>query len=128
MFANFCDRCLDVIGHSPRRVRGADVEHEAAQHRSALLRVRDFGVKLHGVELARLVGDTGNGAVVGGGHEIEARRHFGDFVAVAHPDVQETMAFGIFGVFDAFEELRVTASAKLGVTEFAVLAGFHFAA
>ena len=44
--------------HSVRAA--ADVDDEAAQQRLALLRVRDFGMELHAVPAARLVGHRGD--------------------------------------------------------------------
>ena len=50
------DRLVDVVGHVPVAAAAADVVHEAREDRLALLRVRDLGMELHGVEAARLVG------------------------------------------------------------------------
>src|SRR5207245_9936548 len=54
---------------------------------------------------------------------LESRRHRGHLVAVAHPDVEESLAALVRAVLDAFEEPRVPAKAHLRVAELAHLAG-----
>ena len=85
-------------------------------------------MKLHRIKLAVLVGHSRNGAAVGAGHELEARRQFSHFVTVAHPDVQHTLAFRRGEVSNIFQQRSVAAGAHCGKTEFTGVAGFHFAA
>ena len=58
----------------------------------------------------------------------ESRRQRGDLVAVAHPDVEQTVPFGVAAVLDAVEELRMPARADLGVAELAHAPGLDRAA
>ena len=72
--------------HGPVAGRAGDAADEVAQERRAVRRVHDLGMELHRVEVARLVGDRGEGCVVGAADDLEARRQPRDAVAVAHPD------------------------------------------
>jgi hypothetical protein len=116
--ADFVNRFLDVVAHHPVGPGAANVQHKTVQQGLALQGVRDLGVELHGVEPARFVGHAGNGAAGCGGHELEAGWHLGDFVAVAHPDLEHAMAFGRGEVGNVLEQGSVTVGAHLGVAEF----------
>jgi hypothetical protein len=85
----------------------------------ALERVRHFRVELHGVEAALLVGHRGDRGRFVAADDLEARRQFGDLVAVAHPDVEQAVALGVAAVLDAVEQRGVAAGAHLGIAEFA---------
>ena len=119
---------VDVVVHVPVVAAAADVVREAGEQRRALLRVRDLGMELHGVEAARLVGHRGNGAGRRRADELEAGGHRRDLVAVAHPHVEEAVPFLVRPVLEAAKELRVPARANFGVAEFAHLADLHVAA
>jgi hypothetical protein len=111
------DRLADMVAHDPVGAALADVEHEAAQDRLALQRMRDFRMELHTVEMARLVRHAGNRARLGRRHQCESRRHLHNLVAMAHPDVQQAMALGAAVVLDAFEQARMATRPDLGVAE-----------
>ena len=83
--------------------------------------MRDFGVELHGVELAVFVGHAGDRAGRRGRHQLEARRQRGDLVAVAHPDLEHAVAFVRREVGQAVEQLGVAVRADFGVAEFTVV-------
>jgi hypothetical protein len=85
-------------------------------------------MELHAVEASRLVGHAGDGAAGGGSDQLESGRHGGDLVAVAHPDVEQAVPFGVAMVLDAVEEPAVAARPHLRVAELAVVGVFHFAA
>jgi hypothetical protein len=55
-------------------------------------------------------------------------RQSGDAIAVAHPDIEQAVAFGIHAVLDGIEQLAVAAGADLGVAELVHPAGLHLAA
>jgi len=59
------------------------------------------------------------GQLGGAGHELEARRQFGDLVAVAHPHVEHAMAFGVGVVLDAVQQPGVAVRTHIGIAEFA---------
>src|SRR5690606_812616 len=58
------------------------------------------------------------------GHQSEPGRHPGDLVAVAHPDVEQAMAFGVAVVLDALEQPGMAAGPHPGVAELAHRPGF----
>ena len=76
---------FDEVGRGPLGRRIGDVQHEVGQHVAAPRRVHDLGVELDAVEVARRVGEAGEGGGVGLGRGAEAGRQAGDGVAVAHP-------------------------------------------
>ena len=88
----------DVVVHVPVVAAAADVVREAREDRRALLRVRDLGMELHGVEAARLVGHRRDRAGRRRPDQRESRRQRGDLVAVAHPDVEQAVPFRVAAV------------------------------
>ncbi len=90
--------------------------------------MRHFGVELHAVEAAHLVGHAGNRAGVGAGHELEARRQLGDLVAVAHPDLEHAVAFGGVKVGQVFEQGGVSTCTHFGVTKLTLATALHLTA
>lgn len=120
---DFFDGFGNVVGHDPVGGRAADVTHKALQDLVSKGGVRDFGVELHAVEATLFVGKGGNRATGGGGHALEAGWQFGDFVAVAHPDLQLAV-----GIAQALQQVVVAMQLDLRVAEFALLATFDFAA
>ena len=100
------DRLGHVVRHVPVAAAAADVAHEAGDDVAALEGVRDLGVKLDAIEAARLVGHAGNRGRFVAGDDGEARRHFRDLVAMAHPDVEQAVALGVDAVLDVFEQAR----------------------
>ncbi len=117
LLSNFLYRFRNVIRHAPVATAAAYLVHEAPQQLRALARMRDFRVELHAVEAALLIGHRGDRAGLGGGHQLEARRHLGDFVAVAHPDLEHAVTFGRAQVLDAVEQPGMAARADLGRAE-----------
>ena len=128
LFADGGHGFLDVVTHDPVGTDATDVEHEALEHGPALHGVGDFGVELHAVEVAILVGHAGDGAAGGAGHELEAFGQGRDLVAVAHPHLQHAVAFGGVEVLDAVQQPGVAAGADFGVAEFPGVAAFHLSA
>ena len=85
-------------------------------------------MELHAVVAARLVGHAGDRAARRRGHRHEARRQLGDAVAVAHPDVEQAVAFGIGLVLQAVEQPGVAARPHPRRAELAVVAPLDRAA
>src|SRR5689334_3335546 len=85
-------------------------------------------MKLHAVEPTRLVRHARDRTALGRGHQLEARRHVDDFVAVAHPDFEEAVTFGCAQILDPVEKLGMTPGAYFSVPEFAHGTGFDFPA
>src|SRR5258706_4610933 len=90
--------------------------------------MRDFGVELHRIETARLVGHGGDRTGFGGGHELEPGGQLDHLVAVAHAVFQHAVALWRAEVLDAVQELGVATGAHLGIAELAHLAGLDAAA
>ena len=104
----------DVAGMSQALAAAADLVHEAREDARALLRVRDFRMELHAVETPRSHPPCPQAARLGvDGDELETRRQLRHAVAVAHPDIEQSVPFGIRAVFDALEQLRMPARAHL---------------
>ena len=102
--------------HRPVAGQAGDAAHEVADQLAALGRVRHFGVELHGVELARLVGDGRERRALRHGHHLEAGRQLRDPVAVAHP---HGVALALLP--HALEQRRVAGHLELGAAELAVV-------
>ena len=85
--ADLLDRLLAVGLHRPVALHAGDVLDEVLDELRAIGRVHDLRMELHGVILARLVGNEGERRVGGGGKHLEARRDRGYAVAMAHPDL-----------------------------------------
>ena len=120
--ADAADRLVDVVGHVPVAAAAADVVHEALEDGAALERVRDFGMELHAVEVARLVGHRRqSGSVALLAMTLKPGGSCGDLVAVAHPHVEQAVAFAVAAVLNAFEQLGMAARAHFGIAELAHL-------
>ena len=102
--------------------------HEAGDHFLALERMRHFGVELHGVETARFVGHRRDRAGLVAGDDRKAGRHFGDFVAVAHPHVEQAVPFSVLPVFDVLEQCRMTTGTDFSVAELTFARAFDLTA
>ena len=122
------DAVFDDVARGPEPSAAADVVDEALDDALALAGVGDLGVELHAVEAALLVGDAGQRGVRGLGDDREAGRQALDPVAVAHPDVQQAVAFGAGVVLDIAQQLRMSARPHLGIAVFAMGRGDHRAA
>ena len=88
LLAHARDGVGDDVARLPARLAGADLAHEALDHPCALQRVRHFGVELHRVIAARLVGHGRERRIRRGSYGHEAGRDLLDAVAVAHPHVE----------------------------------------
>src|SRR5258708_35879352 len=76
-------------------------------------------MELHSVEFARVVGYCRDRSGLVARDHLEAGRERRDFVAVAHPHVEQAVLLAVDAVLDAVEELRMAAGADLGIAEFA---------
>ena len=96
---------------------------EVAQHDRAAWRMGDFGMKLHSIEPARLMGDGGVGRAVRDGDGLEPDRQGGHLVAMAHPH-----GFAMVDAAKALEQGRVAHNLNLRPTKFARGSRLHHAA
>ena len=122
------DRLLDIAGHAPVAVEIADIEHEALDDCLALQRVGDFGMKLQRIEFARLIGHRGDRRCGIARDHLEAGRQSGHLVAMAHPYVEQSVAFGAHAVLDVPEQRRMASRTHFGIAEFAHFTAFDLAA
>ncbi len=86
-----------------------------------------FRVELHAVEAFFFVGHNGKRAALGAGNGHEVGRDSGDFVAVAHPDVEQRFAVGGQGVFDTADQRAVGLNFNLRVAELTFVGCFNMA-
>ncbi|CCZ99915.1 putative uncharacterized protein [Klebsiella variicola CAG:634] len=128
LLADTLDGVVDDFRRGPQGFTLADVAHEALQHTHPLTGVGHFRVELHAVEAFFFVGHNGERAVVGAGDGDEVRRDGGDFVAVAHPHVQQRFAVRGQGVFDTAHQRAVVNHFNLRVAKLTLVRTFHMAA
>ena len=76
-----------VGGHRPVAGEARHAVDEVAQQFCAVGRMHDFRMELRAVEAPGGIGDHGVGRTRRFRDDSEARRHFGDVVPVAHPDL-----------------------------------------
>ena len=126
--ADLFDSFFDVIGHRPVTATTTDVMHEAGKHLLTLERVGHFRMKLHGVEPTCLIRHSGNRRRCIITDDLEARRQLGDFVTVAHPDVEQAMPCVVRAILQALEQLRMATGTHFGITEFALVRALYLAA
>ncbi len=109
--------------HAPVARQAGDAAHEVADQRAPARRVHHLGVELHGVELARLVGDGRERRALRHADHLEARRQPRDAVAVAHPH----RVLGAL-VPEALEQRGGAGDLQIGAAELAVVPALHAAA
>ena len=119
------DGVVDDIAGVPRIAAAANVVDEARIDAVALRSVRYFGVELQAVVVPRFVGDARDGQVRRGGNNLEARRRFDDAIAMAHPHIQQAMAFGVHAVFNIAQQRGMATRANFGVAELLGVMRFH---
>ena len=103
-------------GHRPVATAATDVENEVAVEFGSVRRMDDFGVELHGKELAAFVADGGKWRPVRRSDDPEAVRQSRDPVAMAHPHL---MAFALCP--DAVEQRAVITNLEKGASELSVV-------
>jgi hypothetical protein len=117
--ANRLDRLRGVVVHVPVVAAAADLVREAGEQHRALLRVRDFGMELDTVESARFVRHRSDRAGARRAGDDEPRRQPDHLVAVAHPDVEQSVALAVAPILDAVEQCRMAARTHFRVAELA---------
>ena len=120
-------RFINVGRHVPVAAKAADAVHETLDHRRTLHGMRDLGMKLHCVETTRLVRHRGDRGGRVAGNDLESRRQFGDLVAMAHPHIEQAVAFRIDTVLNVFEQCRMTARTHFGITKLTYGSALDFA-
>src|SRR5581483_6875344 len=77
----------DTVSRIPVWRAAADAEYEVREDFAPVRRVDHLGMKLHAVEAAHRLPDSGNGTGFGPRQHGESRGHGRDEVAMAHPDL-----------------------------------------
>ncbi len=85
--ADLGDLLLAEGAHGPVAGQACDLADEVADQLGAVGRVHHFGVEHQAVIFARLVLDDRERRVRRGAGDGEARRHLGDAIAMAHPNL-----------------------------------------
>ncbi|MNB97989.1 hypothetical protein D3C75_452300 [compost metagenome] len=86
-----------------------------------------FRVELHAVEAFFFVGHNGKRAGLGAGNGHEVGRDRRDFIAVAHPYVEQRFAISGQGIFDTANQGAVGLHFNLRVAELTLVRGFNVA-
>ena len=128
LLTNTFDGVVDNFGRGPQRFTLANLAYKTLQHTQALTGVGHFRVELHAVEALLFVGHNGERAGFGAGNGNEVRRDGGDFVAVAHPDVQHSVAVRAQRIFNAVDQRAIGLNFNLRVAKFTLIRGFNVAA
>src|SRR5438067_2421731 len=68
------DRLVAERRHRPVATAAADLDDEVAVELAAVRRMNDFGVELHRIKLALLIGDRREGGAVGGADHMKTSR------------------------------------------------------
>ena len=121
--ADLLDRLLAEGAHGPVAGQPCDLADEIANELGAVGRVHHFRVEHQPVIFSLLVLNDGERRVGGRARHRKARRHFGDAVAMAHPD-RMLFADAPGGV----EQLARRFHLDIGAAEFAVMAALDLAA
>ena len=121
--ADLLDRLLAEGAHGPVAGQAGDLADEIADQLGAVRRVHHFGVEHQAVVFALLVLDHRERRVGAGAGDGKARRHFGDAVAMAHPD-RMLFAHAPGGI----EQRACGLDLDIGAAEFAVMAALDLAA
>ena len=128
LMANCFNRFLCEVAHNPVGIGFADLKNECLKNFTALFSMCDFRVELNSVEASSLISHTGNGASRSRAHQFESRRHFSDFVAVAHPNLQIALAVFIRKVGYILQEFCVAVFTNFCVAELTLSTVFNLAA
>ena len=120
---------FDDLRGRPQLLGFTDIQHEVLKNPLALQGVGHFRVELYAVELLLFPGHGRNRAARGRGGHGEGVGGFGDFIAVAHPYIQQRVAgLGVDVVFDVFEQRAFCVQANLGVAKLTLVRAFYLAA
>ena len=121
--ADLLDRLLAEGAHGPVAGEPCDLADEIADQFGAVGRVHHFGVEHQPVIFALLVLDHRERRIRRDAGHRKTRRHFGDAVAMAHPD-RMFFAHAPGGI----EQLACCPDLDIGAAEFAVMAALDLAA
>ncbi len=121
--ADLFDRLLAEGAHGPVAGEAGDLADEIADQLGAVGRMHHFGVEHQPVISARLVLDDGERRIRRDAGDDKARRHFGDAVAMAHPD-RMTFAHAPGGI----KQRACRLDLDIGAAEFSGMAALDIAA
>ena len=104
LLADAGDGILDDVARRPEPGAATDVVDKAGEDALTLAGMGDLGVELEAVEATLLVGDARQRGIVGGADGLEARGQDIHPVAMAHPDVKQTIALRAGVVLDIAQQ------------------------
>ena len=128
LLTNALNSIVDNFGRGPQRFTLADIAYETLQHAQTLTGMGDFRVELYAVEALLFVSHNGERAGFGAGNGDEVRRDGGDFVAVAHPDVQHRLTVRAQRIFDTVNQGAIGLHFNLRIAKLTFIRGFNVAA
>ena len=99
--------------------------HEAFDNALPLTGMGHFRMELQAVKMPFLIGYAGNRRAVGRGHQFETLGHLDDPVTVAHPDIQQTIAFRTGVVLNIAQQRGVATRPHLGIAILMMIGIFH---
>ena len=112
--ANIGNRFIAKRRHRPIAFAAGNFMGEVLQHFGAIGRMHHFRVKLHAVNLARLIGNRRIGRIFRCADNAEPVGQIIDAVAMAHPDLN-------FISINALKERRAGFHLEHGATKFALI-------
>ena len=119
---------VDNFRWRPQGFTLADITHKTLQHAHTLAGVSHFRVELYAIEAFFFVGHDGKRAAFGAGYGDEVGRDSGNFIAVAHPDIEQRFTVCGQRIFDTANQCAVVYDFNLRVAKFTFVRGFNVTA
>ncbi len=120
------DRCLYVVRHIPFLTAIGYIGNESANNIFTLFGVRHFWVELNTVILLFFISYSSYWSGGIAGNNIKARWQSDYFVAMTHPNIQQTMFLVIGFVLYVFKQIGMTLRTNFCITKLTLIAGLYF--
>ena len=125
LLADTDNRIFDNFISGPQRFALADIANKTLKHAQALASVGHFRVELHAIEAFFFVSHNGERAGFGAGNGHEVIWDSGNFIAMAHPHVQQRFAVCGQRIFDTTDQRAIGFHFNLSVAEFTLVGAFY---
>ena len=119
---------VDNFRWRPQGFTLADITHKTLQHAHTLAGVSHFRVELYAIEAFFFVSHNGKRAAFGAGYGDEVGRDSGNFIAVAHPDIEQRFTVCGQSIFNTANQCAVVYDFNLRVAKFTFVRGFNVTA